>query len=220
MPQALPGASLAFCSWPRSARFPLRHSPRTRPKAPAADRPLHSHRPADHRPDLRADARMVRRADREGQEGQRPARADLRVRRAEGPEGLRPRKRFRRGLRSGRTSSPARNSPACEPWPICPTRSKATPCWRPSPAKRSSWPRTPRSARRASTRRRSRPRCEAPTPRSPAGGGPCPSIVALGMLDPAVEVLQVETEVGQRVRHARGPGEAEEGRTPRRSRWW
>ena len=41
------------------------------------------------------------------------------------------------------------------------------------------------------------PRSAAPTPRSPAGGGPCPSPLVLGMLDPAIEVLQVETEVGQ-----------------------
>ena len=47
-----------------------------------AGRPLHSHPTADQRPDLRAHAADGSRRDGEGQEERRPAGADLRVRRA------------------------------------------------------------------------------------------------------------------------------------------
>ena len=66
-----------------------------------AGRPLRPHHAADQRPDLRADPPDRSPGDGPGQEGRRPAGADLRVRRAQGPEELRPRERIRRGPRPG-----------------------------------------------------------------------------------------------------------------------
>ena len=146
---------------------------RRRAENAQADRPFHRGRAADYRSDRHARPPSGWPSDRKGEKRQRPPGVGFRVPRPEGATGRRAGQRFRPVLWLGPLPFQRRAQRRDARWRICPTRSKATPCCRSSPAKRSSWPRMPRSARRASTKRPFRPPCEASIPRSPAGDGRC-----------------------------------------------